>query len=236
MRFSVVLGVVLSLTLNAVALPVPDEQVGVEPIATVVPTTKTLPAKVVPETTIVPEAPAAPAPKALPEVAEAPEAPAAPAPKALPEAGEAPEAPAAPAPKALPEAVEVDADLEAEEDSADEVEAPATPAPKALPEAAAAPEAPAAPEPPETSESVGEGHPDKLCDQISDAILDACLALDPNAHVACETFATTNFVLIGGEMCLVKKNLDLLTGEVKRSKVKEHQVVIGSAGYDLESS
>lgn len=51
-----------------------------------------------------------------------------------------------------------------------------------------------------TSESVGEGHPDKLCDQISDAVLDECLRLDPNAHVACETFATTNFVLVGGEV------------------------------------
>ena len=51
-----------------------------------------------------------------------------------------------------------------------------------------------------TSESVGEGHPDKLCDQISDAILDYALSLDKNAHVACETFATTNFVLVGGEI------------------------------------
>lgn len=51
-----------------------------------------------------------------------------------------------------------------------------------------------------TSESVGEGHPDKLCDQISDAILDECLSLDPDAHVACETFATTNFVMVGGEI------------------------------------
>lgn len=51
-----------------------------------------------------------------------------------------------------------------------------------------------------TSESVGEGHPDKLCDQISDAILDRCLELDPAAHVACETFSTTNFILVGGEI------------------------------------
>ena len=51
-----------------------------------------------------------------------------------------------------------------------------------------------------TSESVGEGHPDKLCDQISDAILDACLKLDPNAHVACESFSTTNLILVGGEI------------------------------------
>jgi S-adenosylmethionine synthetase len=51
-----------------------------------------------------------------------------------------------------------------------------------------------------TSESVGEGHPDKLCDQISDAVLDACLAEDPESHVACECFATTGMVLVGGEI------------------------------------
>ena len=51
-----------------------------------------------------------------------------------------------------------------------------------------------------TSESVGEGHPDKLCDQISDAILDACLKDDPKSHVACETFASTALILVGGEI------------------------------------
>ena len=51
-----------------------------------------------------------------------------------------------------------------------------------------------------TSESVGEGHPDKLCDQISDAILDAALAGDPSSRVACETFTTTGMVLVGGEI------------------------------------
>jgi S-adenosylmethionine synthetase len=51
-----------------------------------------------------------------------------------------------------------------------------------------------------TSESVGEGHPDKLCDQISDAILDACLRDDPESRVACETFASTSLVLVGGEI------------------------------------
>jgi S-adenosylmethionine synthetase len=51
-----------------------------------------------------------------------------------------------------------------------------------------------------TSESVGEGHPDKLCDQISDAILDACLKEDTQSRVACETFASTSLVLIGGEI------------------------------------
>ena len=51
-----------------------------------------------------------------------------------------------------------------------------------------------------TSESVGEGHPDKLCDQVSDAVLDYCISLDPDVHVACETFSTTNFLLVGGEI------------------------------------
>ncbi|PPB82359.1 methionine adenosyltransferase [Albidovulum inexpectatum] len=51
-----------------------------------------------------------------------------------------------------------------------------------------------------TSESVSEGHPDKVCDRISDAVLDAFLAEDPNARVACETFATTDRVVIGGEV------------------------------------
>ena len=51
-----------------------------------------------------------------------------------------------------------------------------------------------------TSESVGEGHPDKLCDQVSDAVLDACLNDDPESHVACECFATTGMILVGGEI------------------------------------
>ena len=51
-----------------------------------------------------------------------------------------------------------------------------------------------------TSESVSEGHPDKVCDQISDAILDACIAIDPDAHVACEVYITKNYVVVGGEI------------------------------------
>lgn len=51
-----------------------------------------------------------------------------------------------------------------------------------------------------TSESVGPGHPDKICDQISDAVLDACLQQDPFSRVACETMATTNLIIIGGEI------------------------------------
>ena len=50
-----------------------------------------------------------------------------------------------------------------------------------------------------TSESVSEGHPDKVCDQISDAILDLFMKTDQNARVACETMATTNRVIIAGE-------------------------------------
>ena len=51
-----------------------------------------------------------------------------------------------------------------------------------------------------TSESVTEGHPDKICDQVSDAILDACLAEDPASRVACETAVKTGFVLVMGEI------------------------------------
>ncbi len=57
-----------------------------------------------------------------------------------------------------------------------------------------------------TSESVSEGHPDKVCDRISDAVLDAFLAEDPLARVACETFATTNRVVIGGEVGLTDQD------------------------------
>ncbi|MCL2705348.1 MAG: methionine adenosyltransferase [Spirochaetaceae bacterium] len=51
-----------------------------------------------------------------------------------------------------------------------------------------------------TSESVSEGHPDKICDQISDAVLDACFKEDPDSRVGCETFTTTGMVLVGGEI------------------------------------
>ncbi|KJS44859.1 methionine adenosyltransferase [Roseovarius sp. BRH_c41] len=57
-----------------------------------------------------------------------------------------------------------------------------------------------------TSESVSEGHPDKVCDRISDAILDAFLTEEANARVACETFATTNCVVVGGEVGLTDKS------------------------------
>ncbi len=58
-----------------------------------------------------------------------------------------------------------------------------------------------------SSESVGEGHPDKVCDTISDAVLDACLAQDPKSRVACETYAKCNLVVVGGEIT-TKAKLD----------------------------
>ena len=69
-----------------------------------------------------------------------------------------------------------------------------------------------------TSESVSEGHPDKICDQISDAVLDACLNDDPSSHVACETFTTTGLVLVGGEITTeTYVNLqDVVRGVVRR--------------------
>ena len=75
-----------------------------------------------------------------------------------------------------------------------------------------------------TSESVSEGHPDKICDRISDAVLDAFLSEEEMARVACETFATTNRVVIGGEvglsdqskLKLVKSNVDAIVRECVR--------------------
>ncbi len=58
-----------------------------------------------------------------------------------------------------------------------------------------------------SSESVGEGHPDKVADTISDAVLDACLAQDKNSRVACETYVKSNIVVVGGEIT-TKAKLD----------------------------
>lgn len=84
-----------------------------------------------------------------------------------------------------------------------------------------------------TSESVGEGHPDKLCDQISDAILDRCLQLDPNAHVACETFATTNFILVGGEIGFQDPNPELPKIIEREAEGIARKVAL-SIGYNSE--
>lgn len=68
-----------------------------------------------------------------------------------------------------------------------------------------------------TSEAVSEGHPDKLCDRISDAILDYCLEHDENSRVACECFATTEYVVIGGEItCKVLPDYEKIARKVIR--------------------
>src|SRR5882724_9358330 len=69
-----------------------------------------------------------------------------------------------------------------------------------------------------SSESVGEGHPDKVCDTISDAVLDACLAQDPTSRVACETYAKSNLVVVGGEIT-TKAKLDF--NEIARGAIRE---------------
>ncbi|GHV91176.1 S-adenosylmethionine synthase [Spirochaetia bacterium] len=83
-----------------------------------------------------------------------------------------------------------------------------------------------------TSESVGEGHPDKLCDQVSDAILDACLKEDPQSRVACETYASTSLVLIGGE---ITTNTFVDFQKVVRDVAKEIGYTNPDYGLDYQS-
>ena len=73
-----------------------------------------------------------------------------------------------------------------------------------------------------TSESVSEGHPDKVCDQIADTILDSCLAVDSESRVACEVLATTNFILLAGE-------ITSLAGLDYAAIARQ---VVGAIGYD----
>jgi len=83
-----------------------------------------------------------------------------------------------------------------------------------------------------TSESVTEGHPDKICDQISDAILDAIFALDPNARVACETTVTTGLVLVSGEIttsCYVD------IPHVVRETIREVGYTRAKYGFDADT-
>jgi S-adenosylmethionine synthetase len=83
-----------------------------------------------------------------------------------------------------------------------------------------------------TSESVSEGHPDKIADQISDAVLDAILAQDPKARVACETFVKTGMVLVGGE---VTTSAWVDIEEITRKTVREIGYVHSDMGFDADS-
>jgi S-adenosylmethionine synthetase len=79
-----------------------------------------------------------------------------------------------------------------------------------------------------TSESVSEGHPDKVCDQISDAVLDACLAQDPESRVACETLATTDLIVISGE---ITTNAHIDWEKIARGAVAKIGYVDANVGF-----
>jgi len=83
-----------------------------------------------------------------------------------------------------------------------------------------------------TSESVSEGHPDKICDAISDGVLDAILDKDPDARVACETFVTTGLVLVGGE---VTTDAYIEVQDVVRSTIKKIGYTSSEYKFDSES-
>lgn len=83
-----------------------------------------------------------------------------------------------------------------------------------------------------TSESVTEGHPDKICDQISDAILDAILAKDPNARVACETAVTTGLVFVSGE---ISTNCYVDIPKIVREQIKRIGYTRAKYGFDAET-
>src|SRR5688572_23413656 len=83
-----------------------------------------------------------------------------------------------------------------------------------------------------TSESVSEGHPDKMCDQISDAVLDALLAQDPMSRVACETATTTGLILVIGE---ITTNAYADIDSIARNVVREIGYTRGKFGFDAET-
>ena len=83
-----------------------------------------------------------------------------------------------------------------------------------------------------TSESVTEGHPDKICDQISDAILDAMLEQDPMSRVACETCTTTGLVMVMGE---ITSNAKVDIQNIVRDTVREIGYTRGKYGFDADT-
>src|SRR5437667_11442122 len=80
-----------------------------------------------------------------------------------------------------------------------------------------------------TSESVSEGHPDKLCDQISEAILDAHLAGDPDSRVACESLAKTGMVVVADEITSKAK---VRYGDIVRDVIRDLDSTVSYSGFD----
>ena len=83
-----------------------------------------------------------------------------------------------------------------------------------------------------TSESVTEGHPDKIADQISDAVLDAALTVDPTSRVACETLVTTGLVVMAGEIT-TKAHIDY--SRIARETIRKIGYTRGKFGFDCDT-
>jgi S-adenosylmethionine synthetase len=83
-----------------------------------------------------------------------------------------------------------------------------------------------------TSESVTEGHPDKVCDQVSDAVLDACLAQDTRSRVACECFVTTGLLVVGGE---ITTNAQFNLADLARGVIRDIGYTDPATGFDYRS-
>ena len=83
-----------------------------------------------------------------------------------------------------------------------------------------------------TSESVTEGHPDKVCDAVSDAVLDAIIAEDPTCRVACETFTKTGFVMVAGE---ISTDTYVEIPNIVRETIKQIGYNDSEMGFDWET-
>ena len=83
-----------------------------------------------------------------------------------------------------------------------------------------------------TSESVSEGHPDKMCDLISDAVVDEILRQDPKARIACETLCKTGMVVLAGE---ITTNAKIAYNEIARETIKEIGYTSSDMGFDYDT-
>ena len=83
-----------------------------------------------------------------------------------------------------------------------------------------------------TSESVSEGHPDKMCDQISDAVVDEIIRQDPRARIACEVLCKTGMIILAGE---ITTNAKISYGEIARETVKEIGYTSSDMGFDYQT-